>query len=98
MVHRLGLLPLSAISTMSDTNSPPPIALVQSISQSLVFAGRARSIVIPPRMFRQAPGRGSHQGDTVSNLPCRVGWWARQELNYCRFTRVACHADELRQF
>ena len=58
--HRLGLPPSSATSTNRDTNWPPAIVLVQPVSQSLVFAGRARSSVIPPRMFGQAPGRGSH--------------------------------------
>ena len=50
----------SVISARTYTNSPPPIVLVQPVSQSLVFAGRSRSIVIPRQMFGQAPGRGSH--------------------------------------
>ena len=51
---------MSAISTRTDTTSPPAIVFVQPVSQSVVPAGRSRSIVIPPRMFGQAPGRGSH--------------------------------------
>ena len=50
----------SNISSLGDTNSPPAIVLVQPVSQRLVLAGRSRSIVIPPRMLRQARGRGSH--------------------------------------
>jgi hypothetical protein len=37
-----GLPPSSAISTRTDTSSPPAIVLVQPVSQSLVFAGRSR--------------------------------------------------------
>ena len=33
---------------------PPAMVLVRPVSQSLVVAGRSRSIVIPPRMFGQA--------------------------------------------
>ncbi len=52
--------PVSAISTRTDTNSPPGIDLVQPVNHSLVLVGRSRSIVIPPRMFGQAPGRDFH--------------------------------------
>jgi hypothetical protein len=58
-VHVFALPTSSAISTMSDTNSPPATDFVQPVSQSRVLAGRSRSIVIPPRMFGQARGRGS---------------------------------------
>jgi hypothetical protein len=34
--------------------------LVLLADHSLVLAGTSRSTVIPPRMFGQAPGRGSH--------------------------------------
>ena len=37
------------------TTSPPGIVLVQPVSQSLVFAGRLRSIVIPPRLPVSVP-------------------------------------------
>jgi hypothetical protein len=59
-VHGFALPTSSAISTMSDANSPPATDFVQPVSQSRVLAGRSRSIVIPPRMFGQARGRGSH--------------------------------------
>jgi hypothetical protein len=66
--HRLP--PSSAISTRTDTNSPPAIVFVQPVNQSFVLAGRSRSIVIPPRMFGHSPRRGSHLPVSVP-LPMR---------------------------